>query len=569
VDQLIRDLTEKGLGGVEVGGEGPEVRGRIIRALMYADDIVLLADSAEELQEMIDEVQEYCTKWRMKLNTKKSQVMVFNSGEERCKECDGGVPLPVNPLDDDYDNKHPCCRRWRYGQSYLPVVHKYKYLGVWFTSDLTWTLHHGETLRKVTGRSNTLHTFLANNRILVRAKTMVWLAQARPLLEYGGETWRYTKEQWKAIEREQTKAGIKIRKLNKKTNAKAIRGLMRVPTIQGRVQAARLKYLVRMLTMDGATRLVRYVVHDLTPVATGATRPCRETWMCGTTAVLEADDGLRTAYGKIKGSLERNYNLLPEKEDVTAPDDRVYEPVKRWRSSVKWWMNKQSLDQTRGWWQDRETDKSLSLLRRAAEGSDVAPVVGVTRVPNTGENQIRLRLLSGTSSLHHTLHHYTDRTEVCPGNCGEAETATHFLLHCSLGKAARDEFEGAIRLCRGEDDHYMGVEYEGPKNCKDYYDTMAGHLDDDGQALFLLGGPVRRRGAAEEEAAWRPCKTTETAARAMVRAAWKARSEVLQVTVGRANEVDLTKSGTCRNRPLTLFFPNHKGTLSQHNTARA
>ena len=60
-------------------GKGVEVGGRQVRLLMYADDIVLLAESAEDLQRMLDVVTAYSTQWRFRLNPKKgkSEVMLF------------------------------------------------------------------------------------------------------------------------------------------------------------------------------------------------------------------------------------------------------------------------------------------------------------------------------------------------------------------------------------------------------------------------------------------------------------------------------------------------------------
>ena len=47
---------------------------------MFADDFVGLTTNAEDLQKLIDVVQEFCNKWRLKCNIKKSVtvVMVFS-----------------------------------------------------------------------------------------------------------------------------------------------------------------------------------------------------------------------------------------------------------------------------------------------------------------------------------------------------------------------------------------------------------------------------------------------------------------------------------------------------------
>ena len=39
--------------------------GDLLCSLAYADDLVLLADSAEDLQTMVDKVSEWCRRWRL------------------------------------------------------------------------------------------------------------------------------------------------------------------------------------------------------------------------------------------------------------------------------------------------------------------------------------------------------------------------------------------------------------------------------------------------------------------------------------------------------------------------
>ena len=53
-----------------------------INALLYADDLVLISESKEGLQRQIDTLQEYCQKWKLKINTDKTKTMVFNRGNK-------------------------------------------------------------------------------------------------------------------------------------------------------------------------------------------------------------------------------------------------------------------------------------------------------------------------------------------------------------------------------------------------------------------------------------------------------------------------------------------------------
>ena len=66
-----------------------------INALMYADDLVLISRSKEGLQQQIDGIQEYCQKWKLTINIKKTKSMVFNRGNNIIKTTFniGGSPI--------------------------------------------------------------------------------------------------------------------------------------------------------------------------------------------------------------------------------------------------------------------------------------------------------------------------------------------------------------------------------------------------------------------------------------------------------------------------------------------
>ena len=65
INGLAREIKEK-TQGVRVGDAH-------VRLLMYADDIVLLAESRKDLQEMLDIVTSYSKKWRFRVNPKKGK----------------------------------------------------------------------------------------------------------------------------------------------------------------------------------------------------------------------------------------------------------------------------------------------------------------------------------------------------------------------------------------------------------------------------------------------------------------------------------------------------------------
>ena len=51
--------------------------------LLYADDTVLCAESEEELQQLLNEFQSYCVRWKLNVNPEKSKIVIF--GHRSCQ----------------------------------------------------------------------------------------------------------------------------------------------------------------------------------------------------------------------------------------------------------------------------------------------------------------------------------------------------------------------------------------------------------------------------------------------------------------------------------------------------
>jgi retron-type reverse transcriptase len=49
-----------------------------LMCLMYADDIVLLSESASGLQNSLNALKGYCSNWGLNVNQKKTKIMIFN-----------------------------------------------------------------------------------------------------------------------------------------------------------------------------------------------------------------------------------------------------------------------------------------------------------------------------------------------------------------------------------------------------------------------------------------------------------------------------------------------------------
>ena len=49
-------------------------------ALLYADDTILISESPEDLQKMLDSLSDYCDKWKMHINANKTKIVIFSRG---------------------------------------------------------------------------------------------------------------------------------------------------------------------------------------------------------------------------------------------------------------------------------------------------------------------------------------------------------------------------------------------------------------------------------------------------------------------------------------------------------
>ena len=72
VDELFKILESSGIGCYYLN--------RFAAALMYADDMALIAPSLKSLQKLLTLCERYCIEWDIKLNAKKSKNLSFGKG---------------------------------------------------------------------------------------------------------------------------------------------------------------------------------------------------------------------------------------------------------------------------------------------------------------------------------------------------------------------------------------------------------------------------------------------------------------------------------------------------------
>ena len=162
---FINDIIQKCAGVANAAL--PHLRRTPIVGLLFADDLVLLSETPEGLQNLIDSVEEYANYWGLQVNVDKTKCMVFRRGGRLARS-----------------------ENWTYGGSNIEVVSKFKYLGVHFTCCHTWANHISIAMtrgKKVTLMLNRLmygYGTLPLNRLFY-----IYDLCVAPTVLYGAEVW--------------------------------------------------------------------------------------------------------------------------------------------------------------------------------------------------------------------------------------------------------------------------------------------------------------------------------------------------------------------------------------------
>jgi hypothetical protein len=139
--------------------------------LLYADDIVLIANSPEELQSMLDIAHKYACKWHFRFNAKpgKSDVVVSPFAQEL---------VPAKPF--------------VLGTTPLHVSQEYKYLGVEMGQADTnsWKTYLARAERKAKlAMFQLLHSVRGSRPLQLKTSLHLFKTLVRPVMGYADGVW--------------------------------------------------------------------------------------------------------------------------------------------------------------------------------------------------------------------------------------------------------------------------------------------------------------------------------------------------------------------------------------------
>ena len=114
---------------------GVNLDGTIISVLLYADDIVLIAPTEENLQLMLDTMNSWCKKWKLTVNQEKTKVIHFRTAS-------------VNRSTFEF----------KCGNKDIEYTSSYKYLGLWLHEHLNINKSVSELSKSASRALSALYT---------------------------------------------------------------------------------------------------------------------------------------------------------------------------------------------------------------------------------------------------------------------------------------------------------------------------------------------------------------------------------------------------------------------------
>jgi len=157
INDLPQFLENAGCTGVDIAHM------KKVIALMFADDILLWADTPEELQLQLAALRDYCRLWQLEVSAPKTKIILYPHAKL-------GSPM-------------------LYNGKVLEVVDNSAYLGVLFSGSTDFSAMIEKTLQKALGRQSALATLLTDKQLPMILRYTVWTTMVRPILEWGLEVY--------------------------------------------------------------------------------------------------------------------------------------------------------------------------------------------------------------------------------------------------------------------------------------------------------------------------------------------------------------------------------------------
>lgn len=203
-------------------------------ALLYADDTILLSNSPKDLQLMLNSLNCYCNMWNLKVNTKKTKIVIFSRGL-------------VRKTPDFY-----------YGSEKIEIVSDYVYLGVTFNFNGKFPKAINKQILQA---KQALFSISAKGRrfqLPLDIQLHLFDACILPILLYGSEVWGFADT--KSLEVFHNQYCKYILRLGSNTINNLVLGELGRYKIEKFVKQRMLNFWLKMVT--GKTNKISFLIYQ-------------------------------------------------------------------------------------------------------------------------------------------------------------------------------------------------------------------------------------------------------------------------------------------------------------------
>ena len=169
LNDLEHFLLHKDLKGITIDITNNEIMIYMrLFTLLYADDTVLMADSAEDMQNCLNEFASYCRSWKLKINTEKTKIVIFGGSKKLNKRF-----------------------KFKIEDMIIEVVDRYKYLGVIFSESGSFLNARNHIVQQAKKAMIFLYIRIKNLDLPFDLQLKLFDHTILPILTYASEVWGF------------------------------------------------------------------------------------------------------------------------------------------------------------------------------------------------------------------------------------------------------------------------------------------------------------------------------------------------------------------------------------------
>ena len=223
MDKIVKEI-QKGYEGYQ----------RHIETLSYADDVAMVSRNKVYLQKAVDEWVNQLKNYDMKLNTRKSKVMVLSRQRNNCE-----IYVEGNKLEE---------------------VNNFKYLGVNYNNAGQMQVEIDKRIAKYSKNLGLLYPLIKEKHIPEKVKIQIYTTILKPILLYGSESWVLTtkmKSKLQAAEMRTLRLIKRVTRLDKQRN-EDIRKSLKVESLLNNIEKNQLRWFGHVQRMDNSRYPKKY-----------------------------------------------------------------------------------------------------------------------------------------------------------------------------------------------------------------------------------------------------------------------------------------------------------------------